>query len=105
MYFLIQVDQAVVSLVDKNEMRKKISNIAESLKIWMKQETAAQSAEAAKTAERVALAAKDVNDTVVVAQFEFGQDGKLGKKMYDVMQSIHSTASYFLISLDEESEK
>jgi hypothetical protein len=86
-------------------MRKKISNIAESLKNWMKQETAVQSAEAAKTAERVALAAKEANDTVVVVQFEFGQDGKLGKKMFDSMQSIHPAASYFLISLDEESEK
>jgi hypothetical protein len=86
-------------------MRKKISNIAESLKVWMKQEAATQGAEAAKTAERVAHAAKECNTAVVVAQFEFGVDGKLGKKMYETMMAVHPAASFFLVSLDEEAEK
>jgi len=41
----------------------------------------------------------------VVAQIEFGADGKVVRKIHDKLKSIHSEASYFIASFDDEGEK
>jgi hypothetical protein len=42
---------------------------------------------------------------VVVINVEFGADGKVAKKLLDRMRAVHADGSFFVASLDEESEK
>jgi hypothetical protein len=42
---------------------------------------------------------------VVVLSLEIGADGKVAKKIQDQLKAVHPTASFFLASLDDESEK
>jgi hypothetical protein len=60
----LKVDQAVVSLVDKHEMRKKIAIITEHIKVWTKQQSAAKIAESSVAAEKLALSAKETNEVI-----------------------------------------
>ena len=55
------MDQALVSLVDKERMRVKQANILEVLKVWMKSSAAERSGIAAASAEALATQAKAVN--------------------------------------------
>ena len=55
------MDQALVSLVDKEKMRVKQANILEVLKVWMKSSAAERSGLAAASAEALATQAKADN--------------------------------------------
>jgi hypothetical protein len=52
-----EVDQAVVSLVDKERMRAKQANIADTLKAWLKASEAERTAQATAVAEALATKA------------------------------------------------
>ena len=56
-----QIDQALVSLVDKEKMRAKQANILEILKAWLKASAAERSQLAAASAEIIATEAKADN--------------------------------------------
>lgn len=58
---LHQIDQALVSLVDKEKMRAKQANILEILKAWLKASAAERSQQAAASAEIIATEAKADN--------------------------------------------
>ena len=53
----LQVDQALVSLVDKEKMRAKQANILEILKVWLKASAAERSAQATEEAKKLATEA------------------------------------------------
>ena len=57
-----QVDQALVSLVDKEKMRAKQANILEILKVWLKASAAERAAQATEGAMRLATAALGDNE-------------------------------------------
>ena len=99
-----EVDQSVVSLVDKQIMRSKLAKILDILKAWTKEEAARKSAEATAQAEVIARNSKESGNPVVVGAFEFGSDGKLAKKLYEKMKSIYDTSA-IIVSLDETEEK
>jgi hypothetical protein len=72
-----QVDQALVSLVDKEKMRAKQANILEILKVWLKAsaaERAAQATEGAKLLATAALADNEVSGIISVLYVLFVRD-------------------------------
>jgi len=99
-----EVDQAVVSLVDKHVMRSKLDKIMDVLKAWTKEETTRKSSEAVAQAEVIATACKEKAVSIIVGAFEFGSDGKIAKKIYEKMKSIYDTST-IIISLDEAEDK
>mmetsp|Transcript_21570 Transcript_21570/g.29691 ORF Transcript_21570/g.29691 Transcript_21570/m.29691 type:complete len:985 (+) Transcript_21570:57-3011(+) len=101
----VEVDQAFVSLVDKDVMRSKLAQVYEVVKTFLKSAEAAKLAAATTSAEEVAKIALEKQQSVVVAQIEFGADGKVVRKIHDKLKSIHSEASYFIASFDDEGEK
>lgn len=42
---------------------------------------------------------------MVIANIDFGADGKVARKIYEKLKSVHPDASYFIMSQDEDGEK
>lgn len=101
----LEVDNAVVSLVDKEKMREKQKKILENIKAWEKANSATRIANAGLKAETTAKEALAASVPVVVMQLEIGNDGKVAKKIQEKLVSINANASYFIASIDEEGEK
>jgi alanyl-tRNA synthetase len=62
----MEVDQAIVSLVQKDEMRRKLSNVADALKIWSKAQEAYQAVAATETIKKLALEALANNKVICI---------------------------------------
>ena len=101
----LEVDQAVVSLVDKEKMRAKQGVIQETLKAWNKSMAAERTVAASAAAQALATEAKALGKEAVVCMLEFGADGKVAKKIQDTCKAIYPEGSFFIASLDEEGEK
>ena len=99
------MDQAVISLVDKESMRLRLNAVFEKIRSYFKANLSNVIAAANAKAEEVAKKALEADVEVVIAQIEFGADGKIAKKIYEKLISIKPNASYFLLSTDEESDK
>lgn len=99
------MDQAVISLVDKDSLRNRLNGVYEAIKQYYKANLAARVAEANDKAASIAQAAKDANQGVVVVNINFGGDAKVGKKIQERMASIHAGGSFFLLSPDADGEK
>lgn len=99
------MDQAVISLVDKDSLRNRLNGVYEAIKSYYKANMAARVAEANEKAVSIAQAAKDANQGVVVVNINFGGDAKVGKKIQERMTAIHSDGSFFLLSPDADGEK
>lgn len=61
--------------------------------------------EASAKAEQAAEAAKAAGQAAVVLGLEIAADGKVAKKLQDQMRAIHPSGSFFIASLDEDSER
>lgn len=61
--------------------------------------------EASAKAEQAAEAAKAAGQPSVVLGLEIAADGKVAKKLQDQMRAIHPSGSFFIASLDEDSER
>mmetsp|Transcript_41057 Transcript_41057/g.41939 ORF Transcript_41057/g.41939 Transcript_41057/m.41939 type:complete len:1015 (+) Transcript_41057:17-3061(+) len=101
----LEVDQAVVSLVDKESMRKELTGIANSLKAYNKSLSATRTASAMTAIETIASEAAACSKPVVVQAMEFGADGKVAKKIQDKYRAIYPDGTLFLASLDDDEEK
>mmetsp|Transcript_27496 Transcript_27496/g.26307 ORF Transcript_27496/g.26307 Transcript_27496/m.26307 type:complete len:1010 (+) Transcript_27496:145-3174(+) len=101
----IKVDQAVVSLVDKEAMRGKQLKISEILKVWLKASSAERTAQAGVVAEGLATKAKTDKKVLIISLLEFGADGKIAKKIQDTCRKEHPEGTYFIASLDDEGAK
>lgn len=101
----IEIDTAVVSLVTKEVMRAKQQAIFEVLKKWSKSREASRLAEAVAAAETLAKEAKEKNQRCIVASMDFGAEGKVAKKVQEVVKTVNPAACMFLISADDEGEK
>lgn len=100
-----EVDAAVVSLVDKETMRGKLSKIYETIRAFHKASLATRIADASALAEQRARTAKEQGKGVVLLQLEIGADGKIAKKLHEKLKKVYIEGSYFVASLDDDMER
>lgn len=86
-------------------MRTKLAQIYEVVKTYLKASEATKVAAANVTAEAIAKEAFSAGKRVVVAQIEFGSDGKVARKIHEKLKAVYPDASYFIASFDEETDK
>ena len=101
----LEIDQAVISVVDKEDLKSRISVVNDRIKVWYKANLAARVAEASSLCDRITSEALAVGKNVVVMQVDMGGDGKMAKKIHESVRKIHSSASFMLVSVDEEADK
>jgi len=101
----IEVDQAIISLVDKDNLRNRLNGVYETIKQFYKANIAARVAEASEKAASIAQSAKDTNLAVAVINIDFGGDAKVAKKIQERIRSIYTDGSFFLLSPDADGEK
>jgi len=101
----MEVDQSVVSLVDKDVMRTLLDGIYETIRVHHKALLGMKIAEATVTAERLAVEARDRGEEILVLSLEIGADGKVAKKILEKIKAVYPIASVFIASLDEDEEK
>ena len=101
----VEVDQSVVSLVDKDQMRLLLDSIYDTIKAHHKASLGTKVAEAAVTAERLALEARSNGVETLVMSLDIGADGKVAKKIIEKIRGVYPGASVFIASLDEDEEK
>ena len=101
----VEVDQALVSLTDKEAMKNKLNAIYEIIKAYNKNNLANKLNVANVKSEEVAKEANSQGKALVVAVIDFGADGKVAKKIHDKLKAVHADGSFFVISADEDGEK
>lgn len=101
----MEVDQAMVSIVDKDRMRAMLKGIYETLRQYFKANAAQKISAANEQIEVMAAQAVASNQGVVVVHLEIGADGKVAKKIQDKFKGLHPSGSFFLATFDEEVEK
>eukprot|EP00981_Chlorochromonas_danica_P003570 scaffold659_cov192-Ochromonas_danica.AAC.83 len=101
----LEVDQAVVSLVDKEVMRKKLNAIFETIRAYNKANSAVKLNAANSKAEEVAQQALNTRKAIVIANIDFGADGKVARKIYEKLKSVHPSGSFFVVSADDDGER
>ena len=86
-------------------MRQKQNTIYETLKKWNKSREVTRLAEASASAESLGTNAKNNNEEFIVAAIDFGADGKIAKKIQDIVKGISANISMVIVSGDDEGEK
>lgn len=101
----LEIDQAVISIVDKENLRQRVSGLMDKLKVWFKANLAVRIGEATTLCEKVTSDALAENKGIICMQVDFGGDGKIAKKIHESVRKIHATGSFMIVSLDDEAEK
>lgn len=101
----VEIDQAMVSMVDKEKMRTALGKVQDALKVWWKANAASKLAEASVTAEGTAKELLAKNQRVAVVRIDIGSDGKAAKKLQDIMVKAHPEGSFLIVSNDEANDK
>jgi len=101
----IEVDQAIISLVDKDNLRNRLAVVYETIKQFYKANIATRVAEASEKAAQIAQSTKDANQGVAVINIDFAGDAKVGKKIQERIRAIYADGSFFLMSPDTDGEK
>ena len=101
----IQIDQAMVSMVDKEKMRAALGKVQDALKVWWKANAASKLAEASVTAEETAKELLAKNQRVAVVRIDIGSDGKAAKKLQDILVKAYPEGSFLIVSNDEANDK
>jgi peptidoglycan/xylan/chitin deacetylase (PgdA/CDA1 family) len=99
------VDQALISLVDKEVMRKKLNAVFEIIRAYNKTNAAVKLAAANSKADEVAREALASGKQVIIAAIDFSADGKVAKKIFERLKALHPHASFFIASADEEADR
>lgn len=101
----IEIDTAVISIVDKENLRVELSKISDTIKVWYKAMLNERIENANFVAEKLARDSLETGDQIVVTQMDFGSDGKVAKKIQENFRKIAQEASFFMATLDEDGEK
>eukprot|EP00604_Paraphysomonas_vestita_P001745 CAMPEP_0174822746 /NCGR_PEP_ID=MMETSP1107-20130205/18190_1 /TAXON_ID=36770 /ORGANISM="Paraphysomonas vestita, Strain GFlagA" /LENGTH=926 /DNA_ID=CAMNT_0016042605 /DNA_START=308 /DNA_END=3088 /DNA_ORIENTATION=- len=101
----LEIDRAVVSLVDKERMRNQLQIIHDRLRAWLKSTIAERTEAALVKITTLSEAAISTQKKVLVEAIDFGGDGKIAKKIQDKFRSIVPDGSLFLASLDDDETK
>lgn len=101
----IEVDQALVSLVEKDVMKTKLAAVFETIKAYNKANAASKLNAANIKADEVAAQSKTNGKALIVASIDFGADGKVAKKIHDKLKATYAEGSFFIASFDDDMEK
>jgi len=99
-----EIDSSVVSLVDKEQIIKLHGVVNDKLKVWRKANEKTRLATAEAQANELSKVAKERNARFIVANLDFGADGKIVKKLQEIIQKTHLVPS-FVCSSDDEGDK
>jgi alanyl-tRNA synthetase len=102
---LFQIDQAVVSLSDKDGLRKAQTVVNNNLKVYNKELLATRKATAIEFSEQAGQEAAAGNIPVLINTVNFGADGKIAKTMQDIIKKHSPLTSNFFCSLDATDSK
>lgn len=115
----------MISVVARDVMKQKQQAISDILKKWTKLRESTRLAESMVVAEKLASCATDVSyilcpyisslpviffyyfplQEFIVANVDFGADGKIAKKIQEKIKGINENLSIFLLSVDDAGEK
>jgi len=101
----LEVDRAVVSLVDKEELKSELAEVGERLKAWQKSNQAVRTETALALADTLGAAAVETSQNVIVQCIDIGTDGKVAKKIQDKFKALCPNTSVFLCSADDDSAR
>lgn len=101
----VEIDQALVSLVDKDRLRAKLNTIYEVIRNYNKANVANRLNAAMSVAEKLGADAVQSNKDAIVASVDIGADGKVAKKIQEKLRALHARGSFFLVSIDDDGEK
>ena len=100
-----QIDQAVVSLSDKEGLRQAQTVVNNNLKVYNKELLAKRTADAIEFAEQAGKQAAEGSTPVLINTVMFGADGKIAKTMQDIIKKHSPQTSNFFCSLDTNDTK
>lgn len=100
----VAVNEATISVVDKDKLRVQLQNIFEKLKVWKKQFEAERSEAAMAEGIRLATEAAANSTPIIVTRMD-GLDGKVVKKLFTEISKIAPESSYLFVSVDEDADK
>jgi len=99
-----EIDRASISVVDKEILRKELSNVQDRLKAWHKANSAARLSTACENAESIGIEAKTTGQKITVLQLE-GIDGSIAKKIHEKLKEVHPDGSFLVCSMDDSGDK
>jgi hypothetical protein len=104
-YIFFQVDLAVISIVDKDNLRLKLTEVTKKLKVWLKSIEATRAATVNVEVEKIIEEATSSQKTFLVTELDLGADGKLAKKIQEKFKSVCPKLSSVILSSDDDGEK
>lgn len=99
------LDQALISLPLKDQLRKQVDGLVNRVKKIKKEAAAARAANGVRDATAEATKAKEAGQEIVVVKFDVGTDSKLGREMLEAMTTIIPTGSFMIFSTDSDANK
>ena len=95
----LKIDQAQISVVDKADLKTRISKVQNSLKAWQKEQLATRLAAALTAAESSATSAKEADCKVTLVEIP-GVEASINKKVQEALKKGHPEGSFFVASAD-----
>ena len=99
------IDECMMSLSRKNQLRKQVSGLVDRVKKYNKEAAARRMASGVTDAAAAAKQALDNKEEFVVVSLRVGTDVKLGREMLEAMTKAHPTGSFLIVSIDEMKKK
>ncbi|KAE9358846.1 Alanine--tRNA ligase [Phytophthora fragariae] len=99
------LDQALISLPLKDQLRKQVDGLVNRVKKIKKEAAAARAANGVRDATAEATKAKEAGQEIVIVKFDVGTDSKLGREMLEAMTTIIPTGSFMIFSTDSDANK
>jgi len=97
-----EVDQAVVSLVDKDHMREELTRLFARIKVFNKSQASSKLSNALNQAANLGNVMHTNGKDILVAQLDCGNDAR---KIHEKLLETNPNASSFLLYLDDDMEK
>ncbi|RLN95302.1 hypothetical protein BBJ28_00010344 [Nothophytophthora sp. Chile5] len=99
------LDQALISLPKKDQLRKQVDGLVNRVKKIRKEAAAARAANGVRDATAEATKAKEAGQEILVVKFDVGTDSKLGREMLEAMGTILPSGSFMIFSTDSDANK
>lgn len=97
----VKIDASQISVVDKAELKGRMSKLQDKLKVWAKAQMAARATAATTEAEARATEAKEAGKKATILEL-VGVDAAVNKKVSETLKKAHPSGSFFVASVDEE---
>ena len=97
----LKVEQAQISVVDKADLKARLSNVQTTLKAWQKAQMALRLTAALEAATAAASAAKEAGRKASLVELP-GVEASINKKVQEALKKGHPEGSFFVASYDAD---